>query len=75
MRGFGDAVLLESAVDGVAGELRLGAQRLIGLLAEVAGEAGPVEPFDAGVVADFNVLDEVAFGDDDAGAFVAADEG
>ena len=45
------------------------------MLAEVAGETGAVEPFDAGVVADFNVLDEVAFGDDDAGAFVAAYEG
>jgi hypothetical protein len=75
VRGFGDAVLLESAVDSVAGELGLGAQRLVGLLAEVTGEAGAVEPFDAGVVADFNVLDEVAFGDDDAGTFVAAYEG
>jgi len=57
VRGFGDAVLLEGAVDGVAREQRLGAQWLVGLLAEVTGETGAVEPFDAGVVADFDVVD------------------
>jgi hypothetical protein len=57
VRGFGDAVLLEGAVDGVAGEEGLGAQWLVGLLAEVAGEAGAVEPFDAGVIADFDIVD------------------
>ena len=45
------------------------------MLAEVAGETGAVEPFDAGVVADFDVGDEVASGDYYAGTFVAADEG
>ena len=44
------------------------------MLAEVTGEAGSVEPFDAGVVADFDVCYEVSFGDDDAGSFVASDE-
>jgi hypothetical protein len=34
---FGDAVLLERAVDGVSGEKRLGAEWFIGLLAEFAG--------------------------------------
>jgi hypothetical protein len=43
--------LLEAAVDGVAGEEGVRAQRLVGLLAEVAGEAGAVEPLDTGVVA------------------------
>jgi hypothetical protein len=63
--GFGDAVLLEGAVDGVTGELGLRAKGFVGLLAEVTGETGSVEPFDARVVADFNVVDEVALGDDD----------
>jgi hypothetical protein len=71
---FGNAVLLERAVDGVAREQRLGAERLVGLLAEAAGKAGPVEPLDTRVVADFNVVDKVAFCDYDASALVAADE-
>jgi len=75
VRSFGDAVLLERAVDGVAREKGLGAQRLVGRLAEVAGEARAVEPFYPRVVADVDVVDEIAFGDDDACAFVAADEG
>jgi hypothetical protein len=37
--GFGDAVLLKGAVDSVAREERLGAQWLVGRLAEVAGQA------------------------------------
>lgn len=36
---FGNAVLLEGAIDSVAGEEGLGAEGLIGLLAEVAGQA------------------------------------
>lgn len=44
MGGARDAVLLESAVDGVAGELSFGAKGLIGLLAEAAGKAGAVDP-------------------------------
>jgi len=42
--GLCDAVLLEGAVDGVAGEEGLGAEGLVGGLAEVAGEAGAVDP-------------------------------
>jgi hypothetical protein len=40
--GFGDAVLLEGAVDCVAGKEGLRAQWLVGLLAKVAREAGSV---------------------------------
>jgi len=71
---FGNAVLLKRAVDGVAREKRLGAERLVGLLAETAGEAGSVEPFDTCVVADFNVIDQIAFRNYDARTLVAADE-
>jgi hypothetical protein len=75
VRGFGDAVFLEGTVDCVAGEEGLGTQRLVGLLAEVAGEAGSVEPFDTGVVTDFDVVDKLANSDDDTCAFVASNEG
>jgi hypothetical protein len=50
---------LEGAVDGVAGEERFAAQGFVGLLAEVAGEAGAVDPLHAGVVA---AGDESQFG-------------
>lgn len=46
MGGFADGVLLECAVDGVAGQESFGAKGFIGLLAEVAGEAGAVEPLE-----------------------------
>lgn len=42
--GFGDAVFLEGAVDCVAGQEGLGAEWLVGALAEVTGEAGAVDP-------------------------------
>jgi len=51
MRGFGNAILLERPVDGVPGQQRFGAQRLVGLLAEAAGEAATVDPLHARVVA------------------------
>lgn len=41
---FGDAVLLESAVDGVAGQEGFCAERLVGSLAEVARQARTVDP-------------------------------
>lgn len=44
MGALDDAVLLEGAVDGVAGEEGAGAEGLVGGLAEVAGEAGAVDP-------------------------------
>jgi len=74
MGRFGDAVLLESAVDSVSRELGFRAERLIRGLAEVAGQAGAVQPFDASVIADLDVFDEIADGNDDTGTLVATDE-
>lgn len=54
--GFADGVLLEGAVDGVAGEEGFGAERFVGLLAEVAGEAGAVEPLGGGRSASAGVV-------------------
>lgn len=73
--GLCDGVLLESSVDGVAGEQGLVAERLVAVLAVGAAQARAVEPLDAGVVANLNVLDELAAGNDDTSTFVAADEG
>lgn len=73
--GLGNGVLLERAVDGVARQQGLFAERLVAVLAVGAAEARAVEPLDAGEVAQLNVGDEAAAGNDDAGAFVAADEG
>jgi hypothetical protein len=73
MRRLPNRVLLERAVDGVSGQLRIGTQRLVSCLTELACETGTVEPFDACVVADLNTLRERALRDDNAGAFVAAD--
>lgn len=50
MRGLGDGILLEGAVDGIAGHGCFGAEWLIALLAVIAGEAGAVDPFDSDVV-------------------------
>lgn len=44
VRGFADGVLLEGAVDGVAGQEGFAAEGLVRGLAEGAGEAGAVEP-------------------------------
>ncbi|CRJ80561.1 hypothetical protein BN1708_000298 [Verticillium longisporum] len=60
VRRLGDGVLLERAVDRVAREQRLGAQRLVGVEAVRAREAGSVEPLDAGVVANLDLADELA---------------
>lgn len=73
--GLCDGVLLERAVDGVARQQGLFAQRLVAVLAVGAAEARAVEPLDAGEVANLNVVDERAAGDDDTGTLVAADEG
>lgn len=72
---IGDTVLLKGAVDGVPGEARLGAERFIGQSTKLAGETRAVEPLDADVVADFEFGDQLALGDDDPCALVAADEG
>lgn len=75
MCGFSNAVLLESTVDSVTGEEGLGAQRLVGLLAEVAGKAGSVEPLYTDMVAELDVINKVAAGDNYTSTFVAADKG
>jgi hypothetical protein len=71
---FGNAVLLESAVDSVTRKEGLGAQWLVGRLAELAGQAGSVEPLDTGVVANLDVVDELALGDYDTCTLVASDK-
>jgi hypothetical protein len=72
--GFGNAVLLESAVNSVTRKEGLGAQWLVGRLAELAGQAGSVEPLDTGVVANLDVVDELALGDYDTGTLVTSDK-
>jgi hypothetical protein len=44
-------------------------------LTEVTGQAGTVQPFDTSVVTNLNVVDELTFGDNDTGAFMATNEG
>ena len=73
--GLGHGVLLEGAINGVTGELGLGAEGLIGSHAVRARQAGTVEPLDADVVANLNVVDQLATGDDNTSAFVTTDEG
>lgn len=70
-----NGVLLEGTVDGVSGEKRLGAQRLVGCLAEVAGQAGTVQPFDTSMVTNLDIGDEVTNSYNYTGTFVATDEG
>lgn len=41
---FGNAVLLEGSIDSVAGEEGLFTKRLVGLLAEAASQARPIDP-------------------------------
>jgi hypothetical protein len=65
---------LESAVDSVTRKKGLGAQWLVGRLAELAGQAGSVEPLDTGVVANLDVVDELALGDYDTCTLVASDK-
>lgn len=50
MRTLGDAVLLERAVDGVTRQQCLRAERLVGLLAEIASQAGAIDPLHPDVV-------------------------
>lgn len=47
MGSLGNTVLLESAIDGIAGQSRLGAKWFVHLLAEVTGQARTVEPLSA----------------------------
>ena len=75
MSGLGNGILLEAAVDGVTGEKRLGAEGLMGLPAVCAVQAGTIEPLDARVVTNLNIVDQLAPGDNDTGALVTADKG
>ncbi len=45
-----------------------------GCPAESAAQARSIEPFDTGVIANLNISDELAAGDDDTGTLVAAYE-
>ena len=74
--GRGDGVLLEGSVDRVAGEFGGQAEGFIGLLAECAGEARVVQPFDTDGFADpGNVIgDELTTGNNDTGTLVTTDE-
>lgn len=48
--------------------------RLIRLLAEIASQAGPIDPLDSCVISNLNILDQFSACNDDTGTFVATDE-
>ena len=50
------------------------ADRLIRLLAEVARQTGSIDPFDASVVANFNVFDELSASYNNASTLMATDQ-
>ncbi|TLD24396.1 hypothetical protein PspLS_06486 [Pyricularia sp. CBS 133598] len=72
--GLGDGVLLEGAVDRVARERDLGTEHLVGGPAKVAVLAAAVDPLDADVVADLDVLDQLTARHHYARALVPAHE-
>ena len=43
-------------------------------MAEVAGKAGTVDPLDTSVVADLNVVNKFALGNNDTGTLVTTDK-
>ena len=69
-----DGVLLESAIDCVTREKSLCAERFVGLLAEVAGKASSVDPFDTSVVANLDIVDKFTLSDDNTGTLVATNK-
>ena len=75
MGSLGDSVLLEGAIDSVTAHGGLAAEGLIGALAVGALKAGTVDPLDADLLANLDILNELTAGDDDACALVAADKG
>jgi hypothetical protein len=75
MDSLGDGVLLERAIDSVTREKSLGAKRLVGVLAVRAAQARTVEPLDTDLLANLDVLDKLAAGDDDTGTLVATNKG
>lgn len=74
MNSLGNGVLLERAVDCVAGEKSLGAERLVGVLAVRAAQARSVEPLDTDLLADLDILDKLAASDNDTSTLVASDK-
>jgi hypothetical protein len=71
---LGNGVLLERSIDGVTGEESLGAERLIGVLAVRAAQARTVEPLDTDLLANLDILDKVAAGNDNTSTLVATDK-
>lgn len=57
MRGLADRILLEGPIHRVAGERGTVALGFVGLPTKLAGQAGPVQPFDAGVIANLKIVD------------------
>jgi hypothetical protein len=72
---LGDSVLLERTIDGVTGEKSLSAERLVGVLAVRAAQARTVEPLDTDLLANLDILDKLAAGDDNTGTLVATNKG
>jgi hypothetical protein len=70
-----DTVLLEGTIDGVTREKSFSAKRLIGLLAERAGETRAVEPLDTDVVTELDVLDKGPALHNNTSTFVSTDKG
>lgn len=75
MDSLGNSVLLEGTVDGVTGEKSFGAERLIGVLAVRAAQARAVEPLDTDLLANLDILDKLATGDNNTGTLVATNKG
>lgn len=72
---LGNGILLEGTVDGVTGQESVGAEGLIGALAVGAGQARAVDPLDTDVVAELDILHEVATANDNTSTLVATDKG
>jgi hypothetical protein len=74
VNGLGDGILLERTVDGVTGEESLSTERLVGVLAVRAAQARTVEPLDTDLLANLDILDKVAAGNDNTSTLVATDK-
>jgi hypothetical protein len=69
-----NAVLLESTIDCVTRKKGLCAERLVGLLAEVASQTGSVDPLDTSVIANLDIIDELTLSNDDTGTLVTTNK-
>ena len=65
---------MERTVDGVTGEESLSTERLVGVLAVRAAQARTVEPLDADLLADLDILDKLAASDNNTGTLVATNK-